>query len=732
MNLRKNAFTAVLLLALLAAGGAYADEVVVSTIGITYTPSITTDMEGADIASCHGGVCVFGNVDPFYDNPIADVAQCYSAICLYGRAYDTCMDQDGDTYDGFDAVLCVSGTDCDDTDPSVNPGASETGFCDDGKDNDCDGYTDCDPNELSCVGDASCLCVDTDGDNYGAEGTITALCTGSPILPDCDDTDPLINPAGTELCQNLVDDDCDGDIDCADSDCAADTDCLGCVDADLDGYFEEGSCEGASDCDDSDAEINPAATEICDDAGDVDEDCDGAANCADLDCVGHAACPCVGCCDNDGDGYFGPAALCPEEDNPDCDDTVFEVNPGEAEICDNGIDDDCDTYPDCWDDDCENSVHCTSIPVIPNPTDTCIGGGDYDEDGYISVACEGGTDCDDSNPLVHPNAIEICGNGVDEDCDGRDTICPNVGMTVAPELALDLNYNGVEIPGDKRQVLVLDSRTGKAVESATFSVTPPGEEQIMMLTNRKGLAEFHLTTAGFYRVSASKGGYGAYLGGFIVGEIKPAYYETIEQGMEQTVALTFNGAPVEDALLKITSPAGGVSELDVPLGSVSFTPGMAGTYAVKIIRKDVAVGEFGFNVRPSMFSAEMWTEELGVEIFNPAKKEKPIPLAIVLIVALIAGQIVFYSVANRPVSNKKKYNSVLWGLAGFTVTLAAGLFMAAAAFAAGTVTVIIAWLVWKGRFAFPGFKEPAELPKPGAGLKPKPAEKPKPKRNKKK
>ncbi len=41
---------------------------------------------------------------------------------------------------------------------------------------------------------------------------------------------------------------------------------------------------------------------------------------------------------------------------------------------------------------------------------------DFDEDGYDSEQC-GGADCDDTNPDVHPNAVETM-NGRDDDCDG--------------------------------------------------------------------------------------------------------------------------------------------------------------------------------------------------------------------------------------------------------------------------------------------------------------------------
>lgn len=43
---------------------------------------------------------------------------------------------------------------------------------------------------------------------------------------------------------------------------------------------------------------------------------------------------------------------------------------------------------------------------------------DRDGDGYSECAF----DCDDDNPFVHPGALEICGDGADEDCDGTDNL----------------------------------------------------------------------------------------------------------------------------------------------------------------------------------------------------------------------------------------------------------------------------------------------------------------------
>jgi hypothetical protein len=44
---------------------------------------------------------------------------------------------------------------------------------------------------------------------------------------------------------------------------------------------------------------------------------------------------------------------------------------------------------------------------------------DGDGDGVAAPA-----DCDDADPRAHPGALEICGDGVDQDCDGADRPCP--------------------------------------------------------------------------------------------------------------------------------------------------------------------------------------------------------------------------------------------------------------------------------------------------------------------
>ncbi|MFT5685811.1 MAG: hypothetical protein ACI8RZ_006765, partial [Myxococcota bacterium] len=95
----------------------------------------------------------------------------------------------------------------------------------------------------------------------------------------------------------------------------------------------------STDCDDTDANINPSATETCDG---VDSNCSGDESDA-IDGGQYYA-------DADSDSYGdpdSPATECTQPsgyvaDSSDCDDGASTVNPGESEVCGDGIDSDCD------------------------------------------------------------------------------------------------------------------------------------------------------------------------------------------------------------------------------------------------------------------------------------------------------------------------------------------------------------------------------------------------------
>jgi hypothetical protein len=119
--------------------------------------------------------------------------------------------------------------------------------------------------------------------------------------------------------------------------------------------------------------------------------------------------------DNDGDGFGGASAgsNCPSGQvvliGGDCNDNNADINPNATEIC-NGIDDDCDGTID------EGGTNVfyrdADADGYGNPALTTLAC--FAPSGYVSD----NTDCNDTLAAVNPGAMEICNNGIDDDCDG--------------------------------------------------------------------------------------------------------------------------------------------------------------------------------------------------------------------------------------------------------------------------------------------------------------------------
>ena len=67
----------------------------------------------------------------------------------------------------------------------------------------------------------------------------------------------------------------------------------------------------------------------------------------------------------------------------------------------------------------ETGSNETRIITVTNP----VNGTDADLDGFYSITT-GGNDCDDNNAGINPGASEVCGDGLDNDCNAGDVSCP--------------------------------------------------------------------------------------------------------------------------------------------------------------------------------------------------------------------------------------------------------------------------------------------------------------------
>jgi hypothetical protein len=318
------------------------------------------------------------------------------------RQLSVCADLDGDGY-------CSESGDCNDTDPSVNPGAEEA--CN-GLDDDCDGDIDEDfyGAGFACVIGSSCN--DWSGSVCGG----TCSCTADGTNVTCNST---YSPGELdEVCINGLDDDCDGETD----------EMFVMVNG-----SEEQACvfrceEGST--------IN-CSSNI------------GFCTPGKRTCVDGSWGPCLG-------ARLAREETCnlalnqvPRYADDDCDGVIDNVNKGKSveetrcgcygggspkpEEC-NGVDDDCDGKID------EMVCRCSGgeTRYCGNDEGVCEYGIQNCVDGYWETDCNGGVGPDPAG--------EICYNGLDDDCDGQEDEGCNLEATCRNGI-WDLNEDGLDCGG---------------------------------------------------------------------------------------------------------------------------------------------------------------------------------------------------------------------------------------------------------------------------------------------
>jgi hypothetical protein len=294
------------------------------------------------------------------------------------------LDDDGDGQTEVDG-------DCADDNALVWSGAPER--CN-GFDDNCDGAVD-EPAE----GNDGTWAADADGDGFASDDAVIYTVCASPgdgwvaTFGDCDDGSAAAYPGASERCDG-ADNDCDG---ASDEEPTVDPPTL-YADGDGDGYGDasqfvsqcaaptsSGWVTDAMDCDDAEASVHPGAPELCNGG---DDDCDGAMD--DPPVTGDASWyP-----DLDGDGYGDASgAACGWSEGyisqaGDCDDGDRLVHPGVEEVCNDGLDNNCDGSPNACEWAAEVDLtgeYSIETPYSEDLLGHAAGWGDLDGDGDVEL-----------------------------------------------------------------------------------------------------------------------------------------------------------------------------------------------------------------------------------------------------------------------------------------------------------------------------------------------------------
>ena len=422
-----------------------------------------TDASDPDCAAppeiCDDGVDNNGNglvdcADPQCDGfTFSDVTTCGtgacestgSVLCQNLGEFDTCDPFTPGAEGPFDDASCSDNidNDCDgSTDANDSDCVAPPEVCDDGVDNNGNGLVDCAdpqcdgfviPDSVTNCGQGACAATgNLECSNLGLVDTCQPGAPGNEgpygdpscsdgIDNDCnnqtDDADTNCQ-AGPEICDNNIDDNNDGLVDCADPQCDGFVGQPGSCTTSLPGICSAGTiaCDlGETFCDQDTQAVTegPFSSPTCNDG--LDNDCDGSADVSDSDCDA----PPVVC----GDGIVGAGEQCDDGNdvNGDGCENDCTLTPPPAPFCGDGNVDageQCDDGNNVDGDGCEND--CT---LTPPPAPFC-GDGNVD----AGEQCDDGNNVDgdgcEADCTLTPPPAPFCGDGnVDagEQCDdGND------------------------------------------------------------------------------------------------------------------------------------------------------------------------------------------------------------------------------------------------------------------------------------------------------------------------
>ena len=335
---------------------------------------------------------------------------CYADLDNDGYRPDsssTVISADVDCSDSTEALSADPTGDCNDSNASIYPGATEV--IGDGVDQDCN-------NQETCYAD-----LDNDGYRPDSSSTVTSAdsdCSDSTEAlstdpdGDCNDSNAAIHPGASEVVGDGIDQDCNNQETCyadLDNDGYRPDSSSTVTSADLDcsDSTEAISTDPTGDCNDSNAAIHPGATEIVGDG--VDQDCNNQETCyADLDDDGYRPDASSTVISADADCSDSTEALSADPTG-DCNDSNAAIHPGATEIVADGIDQDCDSDELCYQDS-DGDLYGSSSTVLDDGNLSCNDTGESDNN----------TDCNDGNSGVNPGATEIVGDGVDQNCDSQE------------------------------------------------------------------------------------------------------------------------------------------------------------------------------------------------------------------------------------------------------------------------------------------------------------------------